>query len=158
MPSQAEQLEAIGLMAAHETAIGDLYLAYAARFPDSADLFTGLASAERDHARRLADFADRVRTGLAQVSLERFSAQTILNSLDYVKERLAKASLPQMTLVEALSTALDLEEALIERRYLEPMETDSAELRSLLQRLSEETAEHRAQVRQAWETERQRSP
>jgi len=138
--------------------MGDLYRLYAAKLPDSASLFESLAAAERDHARSLADFAEGVKTGLVHINPERFSAEAVLSSLDYIKERMAEANSSEVPLVEALSVALDLEEALIEKRYYEVAEGDAAEVKSVLQRLCQETAAHVAQVRRAWESERQRTP
>jgi len=158
MSSQAEQAQTIGLMAAHEAAMGDLYRLYAAKLPGSADLFESLATAERDHARSLADFADGVKKGLVHIDPQRFSAAAVLNSLDYIKERLAEANSSSVTLVQALSVAHDLEEGLIENRYYEVADGDCAELKNLLQRLSQETAAHLAQVNSAWEAARHPTP
>ena len=158
MPSEVEQVRTIGLLAAHEAAMGELYRLYAAKLPDSADLFQSLAAAERDHARSLTGLADEVKQGSVRIDPERFSAEAVLNSLDFIRERIAEANSSGVSLVEALSVALDLEEALIEKRYYEVVETDAAEVKRLLQRLCEETAAHLAQVRRAWESQRQRDP
>jgi len=158
MPSQAEQLQTIGLMAAHEAAMADLYSACAARFPDSTQLFTTLATAERDHARRLTDFAAGVRAGTVRINPGRFPHAELLNSLEFVREQVSEAQKPELTLVKALSVAYDLENALIESRYFEVVEGDSPELRNLLQRLAAELAEHRALLEEALEKERQQSP
>ena len=158
MSSQADQLETIGLMAAHEAAMADFYSAYAARFPDSAHLFTSLATAERDHARRIADFTGGVRAGTVRIKPGRFPYAALLNSLELVREQVSEAQKPELTLVKALSVAHDLESGLIESRYFEVVEGDSPELRSLLQLLAEEIEEHRALLQEAWEKERQRSP
>jgi rubrerythrin len=158
MPSQDDQLEAIGLIAAHENGVLDLYSAYAARFPDSADLFTSLATAERDHARRIADFAGQVRAGTVRINPGRFPHATLLNSLEFIREQVSEAQNPELTLVKALSVAHDLETGLIERCYFAVVEGDSPDLRSLLQLLAEETEDHCALLQEAWEKERQRSP
>jgi rubrerythrin len=158
MSSQADQTQTIGLLAAHEAAMGELYRLYAAKLPDSAGLFQSLATAERDHARSLADFADGVTKGLVHIDSQRFTAEAILNSLDYIKERLAEANSSPVTLIQALSVAHDLEAGLIESRYYQVADGDSAELKNLLQRLARETAVHLAQVNSAWEAARQRTP
>ena len=158
MSSQADQAQTIGLLAAHEAAMGDLYRLYAAKLPDSASLFESLATAERDHARALADFADGVKHGLVHIDPQRFTAEAVLNSLDYIKERLAEANSSSVTLAQALSVAHDLEEGLIEKQYYEVAEADCTEMKDLLQRLAQETAAHLAQVNSAWEAARRRTP
>ncbi len=155
MPSEVEQVRTIGLLAAHEAAMGELYRLYASKLPDSADLFKSLAAAERDHARSLTDLADEVREGVVEIDPQRFSPEAALNSLDFIKQRTAEANSPGISLVKALSVAIDLEEALIEKRYYEVIETDAAEVKRVLQRLCQETAAHLAQVRRAWESARQ---
>lgn len=158
MSSQADQLQTIGLIAAHEAAVADLYSAYAVRFPDSAHLFTTLAAAERDHARRIADFTGRVRASEVRINPGRFPRAAVLNSLEFIREQISEAQSSELTLVEALSVAHDLENGLIERRWFDVVEGDSPELRSLLQLLAKETQEHRVLLQEAWEKERQRSP
>jgi rubrerythrin len=154
MRSIADQLETIGLMAAHESAIGDLYQAYAARFPHHAEFFHDLAADEREHARLIVGFAERVRTGSAHVNPDRFDARTILNSLDGVKQRLREAGDRSLSLVGALSVCADIEDSMLERRYFEIIEGDGQELRQLLESLAADTEAHRSKVRQAWEKER----
>jgi hypothetical protein len=158
MSMQADQLQTIGLIAAHEAAIAELYSAYAAKFPASSDLFSQLAAAERDHARHITDFATAVRTGKVHIRTDRFAPAAFLNSLDFIREQVQEAPNPDVSLLKALSIAYDLENGLIERRYFEVVEGDPEELRDLLQRLEAETSEHRDLVRVAWDKERQHSP
>ncbi|NIR01569.1 MAG: hypothetical protein GTN78_15445, partial [Gemmatimonadales bacterium] len=61
MRAKAEQIETIGMMAAHESALADLYRAYADRLPEYAEFFRGLAADEVKHARTIAGFADDVK-------------------------------------------------------------------------------------------------
>ena len=60
-----------------------------------------------------------------------------------------EARAADMPLLAALSVCRDLEDCLIERRLFEVVEGDSPELRSLLQRLTAETAAHREQMQKA---------
>ena len=51
------------------------------------------------------------------------------------------------SLINALSVALSIEESMIERKFFDVFETDSAELRDVLLNLAAETKRHREQVR-----------
>ena len=157
MPSEAEQIQTLGLMAAHESALADLYRAYAKKLPSYEDFFNDLAADEVLHARMVAGLAEDVRAGKVQVRAGRFSVESILSSLDFAKARMAEAERGEVSLVEALSTAKNVEGGLIERRYFEIFEDDGPELMALLQRLAAETEGHRARVAAAWEREREES-
>lgn len=154
MPSEVEQIETLGLMAAHESALADLYRAYAKALPEHEDFFSRLAADEVTHARMVAGFVDDVKARKVYVRPGRFSSQSILSSLDFARERVAEAERGGMSLMEALSTAKDLEEGLIERKYFEIFEDDGPELMKLLERLAGETEAHRRKVTEAWERER----
>ena len=154
MPSEAEQIQTLGLMAAHESALADLYRAYAKKLPGYEDFFNSLAADEVLHARMVAGFVDDVKARKVYVRPGRFSSQSILSSLDFTKERVAEAERGEVSLMEALSTARDLEDGLIERKYFEVFEDDGPELMKLLARLAGETEAHRRKVAEAWERER----
>jgi rubrerythrin len=153
---QDEQLKTIQRLSAHEQAMGDLYRAYAERFPEAAELFRDLASAERAHAKWIADFATRMKAGQLQINPRRFRPAAFDTSLTHIREQIGEAQTGEVTLLTALSVSHDLEEALLERRYFEVLEGDSPELAELLLHLERETAEHLVRVRGAWEAERGR--
>jgi len=156
MRSQADQLQTIGLIGAHEAAIAELYRAYAARFPQYATLFTALFEEEIAHARLLAEFVEKVRTGTVQIQSDRFTPQAIHASLDHIGERLKEARKGEVSALAALSTAVDLENGLIEKRSFEVVETDAPELQRILRTLLTDTTAHGERLRAAWETERKR--
>jgi len=157
MPSEVEQIQTLGLMAAHESVLADLYRAYAKKLPRYQDFFNSLAADEVLHARMVAGFVDDVKARKVYVRPGRFSSQSILSSLDFARARVAEAERGGMSLMEALSTAKDLEDALIERKYFEIFEDDGPELTRLLERLATETEAHRRKVSEAWERERGKS-
>jgi hypothetical protein len=146
MRSAAEQFEIIGLMAAHESEIAELYRAYAERFAQCREFFLRLAAEEVEHARLISGLAGKVRTGEVHVGPGRFSATAILTSLDYVRERLQEAKERDLPLAAALATCRDLEWGLIEKRFFDIIEEDGPEIMELLRRLSDETAAHRASL------------
>jgi len=146
MRSPAEQFETIGLMAAHESEIAELYRAYAQRFAPCRELFLGLAADEVEHARLISGLAAKVKAGEIQVVPGRFRAAAVLTSLDYVRECLQRVQNQESTLAAALATARDLEQGLIEKRFFDIVQEDGPEVMGLLCRLSEETATHRTRL------------
>jgi rubrerythrin len=154
MPVEVDQVRTIGIMAAHESAIGDLYRAYARRFPERSEFFEGLAEDEVRHARLIAGFADDVKAGKVEINAGRFPWGSVLASIDAVRSLVAEANREKMTLVDALATARDLEHELIEKCYFEIAEGDAPELKVLLESLAEETELHRRTVEEEWAKER----
>jgi rubrerythrin len=155
MQSPADQIEIIGMMAAHESAVADLYEAYADQLPQFAEFFRALVEEEREHARLIVSFADKVRKRAVQVSPGRFNSHAILTSLDYVRQRLNDAQQERVSAMDALSTCKDIEESLIEREFFKILDEDAPDLREVLQAIASDTTAHREKVRQAWEQERQ---
>jgi rubrerythrin len=154
MPSEREQMEILGMMSAHESALADLYRAYARGIPSHAEFFEGLVGDEVKHARMIAGFVDQVKAGTVEVNPGRFSSASVLSSLDFVRQQVVEAERGQIAAREALSMAKDLEDALIERRYFEVFGEDGPELTRLLTTLQEETEAHRRRVGEALEGER----
>ena len=154
MRSQAAQLEVLGLMAAHESAACDLYRALAARFPEKAELFLGLAEEEVEHARKIGGFAEQVRAGAIKVDPQRFPPAEVLESLDRLRERAARLERGDVSIAEALAVAVDLENEILERSYFQVVESDGPELAELLRTLDAETRSHREKLGPALEQER----
>ncbi len=156
MPSHAEQLQAIELIAAHESAMGELYQEYASRLADHATLFEKLAADEREHAAAVAGFAARAKEGTGRVGPGPLRAQAVRSSLEFMWRCMDEARASGVTALTALSLAHGLEEAAIEKRFFETGDADPADLRAVMERLATETAAHRALLRGAWDEERQR--
>ncbi|MBN1458493.1 MAG: hypothetical protein JXA57_03090 [Armatimonadetes bacterium] len=158
MPSEVQQIETIGLMAAHESALAELYRTYATLFDDRQSFWSELADDEVRHARWVAGFADEVKAGTVHVKPGRFSSASILGSLDRVKERLQEAQNAEPSSFDALAIARKFEDDLIESHYFEIFDDDAPGMKDLLKRLQAETLAHRKRVTEAWEKERGRTP
>jgi len=140
-------------MAANESAVGEIYEACAKRYPPRAKLFKKLAEAEQEHARSITGFSVKVKEGLARIPPDRLDAGVVMESLDHVQGLLKQVRQGGMEVEEALAKCAELEETLLEKHCFEIVETDSPELKLLLEKLSADTAEHREELRQAREGE-----
>ena len=136
-------------LAQHEEAIAELYATYALKYPRAADLWHGLADEEQSHAALL-------RTLLAQVDgvhvfldTERFSLRAIQASVRYVRETVEEATYGSAGLREALAVTLSLEQALIESRAFLVFETDTPQIRRVLDQLRNQSGEHRDRLLRA---------
>jgi len=151
--SKADQLELIGLMAANESAVAEIYEACAKLYPPRAKLFKKLTEAEHEHARSITGFSMKVKEGLARIPPDRLDAEVVMDSLDHVQELLKQVRQGGMEVEEALAKCAELEETLLEKHCFDVMETDSPDLKLLLGKLSADTAEHREELRRAREGE-----
>ncbi|GEM_PF-431845 len=148
-------VDRLGLLRAHELALGRLYRTYAETFPQHRDLWTRLSQEEQEHA----DWIDALRLKVEEESsglvVDRFPAAAIEHSIDYVNRLIDRAHHGNLTAVNALANALDLENALIENRYFEVFAGDSAQIKRTLSDLARSTHTHHEQVRRALQTARQ---
>lgn len=158
MPSAAEQIQTLGLMAAHESALAELYRIYATLFDDRQSFWSELSDDEVHHGRWVAGFADEVKAGAIHVKPDRFSSESVLASLDQVRERLQEAQNAEPSALEALAIARKFEDDLIEGCYFEIFDDDAPGMKDLLERLQAETLAHRQRVTEAWEEECERTP
>jgi hypothetical protein len=135
----------------HEQALAHLYKLYASKFPEYKDFWTELSLEEVQHA----DWIDKLQADVEDSSedfvVERFPVGAIQRSTEYVEKLMNMANQPDFVLINALSTALRLEEALMENKYFEVIETDSAKTKHTLAILAQSTQEHCQRVRKLWQ-------
>ena len=145
----------IDLLKEHERVIGRLYAAYADRFPQDRDFWLGLSQEEDQHAHWIDSLQARREQGRGVLVVNRFPFEAIRHSIDYVNGLIDQADRADLTLIKALSAALNLEQALLENRYFEVFAGDSAEVRRVLEMLAQGTAAHVERVRRAWRESKQ---
>ncbi|MGE5415482.1 MAG: hypothetical protein ACM3UZ_01725 [Acidobacteriota bacterium] len=132
----------IDLLVEHELAFARLYSVYSEHFPEYSEFWRTLAAEEEDHAdwiRRLQRDADE---GKLFIKDGRFNEKSIQSSLKYVTELTDSAQNNKPLLINALSTSLWTERAMIEQKFFEIFSGDSAELVRTLSSLKEHTQEH----------------
>ncbi|UCB52994.1 MAG: hypothetical protein JSV10_02575 [Candidatus Zixiibacteriota bacterium] len=150
MTAREKQMDAMEMLANHEDAIGGLYKAYAKLFPNHESFWSGLAREETEHATWIRNLATKTEAGSARLDQKRFKIEAIQTSLDYIKNLAAEAPGQKIELIDGLSTALDIEKALIERKYFEILQGDSEEVKRTLEALTRSTKAHVERVQKAW--------
>jgi len=146
--------ETTRLLAENEAVISLLYRAYAQRFPSHENLWLALADEEKNHADWLRRVSLEIEAGMTHVNEGRFKQRPIEIMREYIGDQLRRAQQDNLTLTDALSTALDIELGLLERDYFKISETDPATVKHTLSDLKSATEEHIKQVREAWEAAR----
>jgi len=140
----------LGALKEHEQTIAHLYKAYAEKFSEWKDFWIKLSSEEIQHARWLDTLQARVEDSSEDFVVDRFPIEAIEHSLVYMKRLIAQALESDFTLINALSTALQIEKALIENQYFEVFEGDSAKTRQTLTLLAQSTQIHCEKLYKVW--------
>ncbi len=138
-------------MKEHEQALAHLYELYAGKFPEYKDFWNELSQEEVQHAGWIEKLQDEIEDSADDFVVERFPVGAIQHSTEYVKKLADTAEQPDFVLINALSTALRLEEALMENKYFEVIETDSVKTKHTLSMLAQSTQQHYQRVRKLWQ-------
>lgn len=146
--------EVIEAMARNEETISRLYQAYAGKFPAHKEFWSGLAAEETSHAAWLRSLIGKMREGSLAINRDRFRLQPVRAFSGYLDRELATASEPGLSPINALSTALYIEESIIEQRYFEVFVPDAPELKRVLSDLAAATKTHLEKVREEWGKQR----
>ena len=137
-------------MKEHEQSLACLYELYTGKFPECKDFWTELSLEEVQHAGWIDKLQADIEDSSEDFIVERFPLGAIQRSTEYVKKQMDMADQPDFVLINALSTALRLEEALMENKYFEVIETDSANTKHTLAMLAQSTREHYQRIRKLW--------
>jgi len=144
----------LNLLTEHELALQQLYLIYAERFAEYEDFWRQLADEEGKHAEAIRALMREAKAGNIKINEERFRAAAIERSLGYIFDLCERADKGEINLNNSLAEAFHIEDAMIENRFFEIFEGDSAELKQTLTILQEATASHRQYVKEALEAAR----
>ena len=147
MTLQDAQIHELETLARHEEAIGHLYNVYARKFPEHENFWLKLSNEERNHAFWIRRIYPEVEDGLISFEEGRFKIRPIEISLRYV-ERLAieAEATASLEMLQALSIALDIENGLIEKDYLDVYDTDNDEIQIVFNALREASRKHRKRI------------
>lgn len=144
----------LAAMKEHEQALAGLYEVYAGKFPEYKKFWTKLALEEVMHAGWIDKLHADIEGSSEDFVIERFRIGALEHSTDYVKKQAETALQPDFVLINALSIALRLEEALIENKYFEVFEGDSPKTKHSLTLLAQSTQIHCERIRRAWQEHR----
>lgn len=149
--------EIVDLMLSYEKSVAGLYDSYANRFPEYKAFWEELASEEIDHAATIEELLGKIDDKTIFYDGSRFKVPPLKIALDYVMQKTRQAEEGDVTLLSALSIAEAIETSVIEAKFYEIFEGDSAYLNHYLRKLHDETADHRKKVQQLLNQVRQKN-
>lgn len=134
-------------MARHEDALGDLYAAFANKFPRHSDLWQIMSDEEHGHAEALRSLAGKAEDLAVFVDVERFNVHEVRAATQRLREQTEVAQYSAMDVREALAQAVELERTMIESRALTVFRSDSPAVMAVLDHLREQSIRHRERLR-----------
>ena len=142
MTVQVDEADIVSLLAEHELVIGRLYRTYANRFPEHEEFWSRLADEEDQHANWLRRLLVRVQEGLGCVRPDKFDPAKVKSSLARIERMIDEVDEPKSSPVDAMNTALAIEESLLEAEYFEIFEGTAAEVAQVQYCLADAARDH----------------
>jgi len=133
-------------LAENEEAVGALYEQFAAAFPDDRELWAGLASEEAQHAQWIREAVSAMAPDARREPVPVIRLQAIVSMTAFVLKLGERCRRGEITRVNALALARDLENSVHEGKLLDVLSAAPATAVSVDKRLAAATAEHRARI------------
>jgi hypothetical protein len=152
----SDTFEAItGKLMENETALGRLYELFGQTFPQDAELWVSLARDEYRHSVWIRQACEAVTPEQRQQSLLSIRVPAVEKMIQYVGSIAERCRRGELTRLNALALARDLENSLLESRLLGTLSSGAARLVLLQKSLVESTTEHRQRIVDALDRVRQ---
>ena len=152
MTDKREQGARIKMMIQQEKAIAKLYTVFAGCFPERKILWMEFAEEEKEHAAYLKRLYNAFKRREVRFSADRFPRKLLEESLNFIQTNIRKAKQKEFSALNALSLALSLEKAVIERDFFRLFNGDSPAVAEILTYLARSTREHAQKIQDEWST------
>lgn len=142
------QNKIIELFIRQELLIASLYDKFSSSFLAQKEFWEGMAGEEREHAGWIKHFQDSVAKDKIYFSEGKVRTYTLQSSLDYINGILIEFSTKHFNSAKAVSVALDIERALLEKNVFKCFNGDSDEAKRILEVLITEQERHCQKIEQ----------
>lgn len=143
-------MDTLEMLAKNEEEMSELYRLYAMVLPQYKDLWLELAADETEHARWIRDFARGVDKGTLILNKKMFPEATFSYYHDYLQGAMEKASKRGIEPIQAFTSALYVEQSLVESKCFEGVGTGSADFDKVALRLQQATEGHVKKIEGYW--------
>jgi len=141
--------EILTAMAQYEEEISALYASCAERWPESDELWLTMSKDEVVHAERLRWLSRILEENPRQFEIGRpFNRIAINTAISGVKKHREEIKNGSYAPERAMAIARDIEQSILESRYMEFLKTSNVEYQETMKRLVEETGNHRKIIQQ----------
>jgi rubrerythrin len=139
----------------NEILLHRLYAHYAGLFPDDKEFWQDISADEAEHAGWVSSLSNRIDNGEVRLTAGRFEPEALTSFADYIQEQIDRIDTENILQIQALSISMDLENSMLEKGLFKSYETDSTELREVMNRLEKSTETHYSEVKNRWMAERE---
>jgi rubrerythrin len=143
-------MDTLEMLAKNEEEISELYRLYARVLPQYKDLWLELAADETEHARWIRDFAGGVDKKALVLNKKLFPESTFGYYHDYMQGAMEKASKRGIEPIQAFTSALYMEQSLVESKCFEGAGTGSEDFDKVALRLQRATEAHVKKIEDYW--------
>jgi hypothetical protein len=152
MTIQREEKDIWILLETHEERLSMLYSAYAKKFPDHEDFWSSLAADEAEHARLVHQLSLEKRS--VDYNVEKLNTSAIEISIGYLNDQLANIKKYNISLINALSIAVNFERSIMDGKVYEAFTGRSSSAKNILQKLTDGLRKHVDTIEKAWANNR----
>lgn len=146
-PALDRTLETLELMARAEETVQRLYATCAVLWKEDEEFWRGLAGEERRHAKHIRSMIAIVTANPGRFQPGRpFSAPALKTFISGIEQDIDSVQQPNAPPLKALRLALDIEQAIIEAKFTEIVQTEDTGFRYLADEIVHDTASHRRLV------------
>ena len=149
MASEQIHIKEIEMLIENEEGVANLYKAYGKKFPKYQSFWLDMAKDETEHADNIRNLYSKIKNGSAYFKEGRFKKEAIGIFSNYLQRSILELKTQEVSLKNALSISLDLENATIESSYSDVFEGDSAELKHTLATLLADEKKHHSKIKDA---------
>jgi hypothetical protein len=140
-------LETLELMARAEEAVQRLYATCAVVWKEDEEFWRGLAGEERRHAKHIRSMISIVTANPGRFQPGRpFSAPALMTFISGIEQDIDSVKQVNVPASKALRLALDIEQAIIEAKFTEIVQTEDRGFRFLADEIVQDTVAHRRLV------------
>jgi rubrerythrin len=141
-----EEHNSLELLIRHELALKRLYELFAMAFPELRAFWEGIAQEEQIHSDCLQNLSSTESMKKWSMTDMRFKQLAIHKSIEYIETQMERTKKTDISLLEALSIAHDLEESLIEKQFISLNVSGPEEIRNVMKGLVADTQRHRKMI------------
>jgi hypothetical protein len=132
----------INLLGKTEEALAGLYQIYAQRFQEHDEFWTGMAMEEIDHSNLIHDISQKIKHHQARLYEHLSGSQAMADFNNILQQETERAKYENLSHLDALKTSLKLVKYIVDHNYFYIFDSDSEEIRTILDELTEAAHSH----------------